>query len=157
VSRDPTAGPGTVEALFVTTTAGAPMQPVAVAEAVVGRGLANDRYAQQRGHWAGGCEVTLLAAEALEAIAARTGLALAGGEHRRNVVTRGVDCAALAGRRVTVGVARLAYTKPRPPCAYLEGLTEPGMRAALGEHAGVCANVLTGGRIHRGDAVVIEG
>lgn len=153
----PAGSTGVVEALFVTPAAGAPMVAVPAADGVVGGGLRGDRYAERRGHWASDpCQVTLIAAEALEAVAAHSGVALDAGQHRRNVVTRGVDLAALAGWTLRIGAVRLAYRKPRPPCAYLEGLTEPGMRAALGDRAGICADVVEGGRIHRGAAIACE-
>lgn len=148
---------GTVDAIFVSPAAGEPMVSVGAAEAVAGRGLRGDRYAEQRGHWAGdACQVTLIAAEALEAISGSTGLPLDAGQHRRNVVTRGLELPALAGATFRVGTALLVWRKPRPPCAYLEGLTEAGMRAALGDRAGVCADVTTTGRIALGAEITIE-
>ena len=82
---------GVVEAIFVTAGGGRPMQRVDAVEAVAGAGLAGDRYAQHTGYWSGvdECQVTLIEAEALEAIATSTDVRVSEGQHRRNVVVRG--------------------------------------------------------------------
>lgn len=140
---------GRVEAIFLAPTAGAAMREVEAVHAIAGRGLEGDRYGEQQGHWASDpCEVTLIAAETLDLVVAQTGLALHGGQHRRNLVTRGVELTPEAGPVLWVGEARLRVRKPRPPCAHLERLSQPRMRTALGHHAGVCADILVSGRIH---------
>lgn len=147
---------GIVEAIFITPAGGVPMQRIDGVDALAGRGLAGDRYAVGAGHWAGDtCHVTLIAAEGLDDIARETGIRVGNGEHRRNIVTRGIGLDELAGRRFRVGRAVFAYDRPRPPCRYLESLTEPGMTRALsrGRH-GVCALVLASGRIRVGDRIV---
>lgn len=146
---------GVVEALFIASAGGAPMQRVDAAAALAGRGLANDRYAEGTGHWADDtCHVTLIAGEGLDQIARETGIRVAHGEHRRNIVTRGVRLDRLAGRRFRVGQAVFEYDRPRPPCRYVESLTEPGMTRALsrGRH-GVCCRVRASGRVRVGDPI----
>jgi hypothetical protein len=63
-----------VEAIFITERGGQPMTRVAEVEAIAGRGLAGDRYLKRTGYWTGTdeCQVTLIAAEALEEITAKT-------------------------------------------------------------------------------------
>ena len=144
---------GTVEWIFVAEQGGQPMRPVDEARAVAGRGLDGDRYATRRGYWTDvdECQVTLIAAEDLDAI---TGVAVDGGQHRRNIVTRGVDLRALAGRAFRVGEATFAFDRPRPPCRYIEGLTEPGMtRALAARRGGICARVVESGVIRPGDRI----
>ena len=146
-----------VEAIFVTAAGSRPMQRVDEVTAVVGAGLAGDRYATGQGFWSGvdECEVTLIAAEGLDEIAA-TGIAVGDGEHRRNLVVRGLDLRDLAGRRLRVGEALLAFDRPRPPCRHVEQLTEPGMTRALARRrGGVCATVVDGGAIRVGDEVEV--
>jgi hypothetical protein len=67
------------------------------------------------------------------------GVHVSQGEHRRNLVTRGICHAELRGRRFCVGEAVLESDRPRPPCAYLERLTQPRLTRALGEGACLCA------------------
>lgn len=148
---------GHVEAIFLALVGGEPMLPIGEALAVAGRGLKGDRYGEGLGSFGDDCQVTLIEAEHLEAIVAATGLHLLAGEHRRNIVTRGVDHAALAGRIFRIGGAVLAYRELRPPCAYLTKLTEPGMSKALGTRAGICVDVIEGGMIRIGDALIAIG
>jgi MOSC domain-containing protein YiiM len=146
---------GRVEAIFLAPVASAPMVSTRRCRAVVGRGLLGDRYAEGRGSFSDRCQVTLIEAEHLDSIVATQGLRVLAGEHRRNIVTRGVDHALLVGRRFRVGAALLAYHSPRLPCAYLVRLTEPEIGKALGERAGICADVIEGGSIAVGDAFLL--
>jgi MOSC domain-containing protein YiiM len=158
VSGDETDRPrGRVTGLYVAPEASAPMRSLDRVEAVPG-GLCGDRYRRGDGHFAlDACEVTLVGAASL-AVAAGSGVDLSGGRHRRNVVVAGLDPADLVGARIAVGGADLRVTRPRPPCAHLESLTEAGAAAALREGGGgACADVVAGGTVAVDDPVrVIE-
>ena len=147
-----------VEAIFITGRGGEPMTRVAEVEAIAGRGLAGDRYLKRTGYWSGTdeCQVTLIAAESLEEIGAKTEVSVSEGQHRRNIVTRGVDLQALGRRRFRVGEALLAFDRPRPPCRYIQSVSQRGMTKALGRtRGGICARVIEGGMIREGDAVEV--
>jgi MOSC domain-containing protein YiiM len=147
-----------VEAIFITGRGGEPMTRVAEVEAIAGRGLAGDRYLKRTGYWTGvdECEVTLIAAEALEEISAGTDVSVSEGQHRRNIVTSGVDLHALGRKRFRVGGALLAFDRPRPPCRYIQSVSERGMTKALGRtRGGICARVIEGGMIHEGDNIEV--
>jgi hypothetical protein len=76
--------------------------------AIEGCGLAGDRYCEGTGHWSRFgrvCQVTLVAAEDLDAIEKETGIRVRDGEHRRNVVLRGVNLGDLRRRRFRIGGA----------------------------------------------------
>lgn len=151
---------GRVEAIFITGGATEALRRVPAADAVAGAGLEGDRYALGVGTYSGkpgpDRHVTLIAAEALDAVAA-AGWALAPGEHRRNVVVRGVDLDGLVGRTFRVGDATLRGIRPCPPCGHLERVTgRPGLREVLEDRAGLRAEVVTGGAIAEGAAVVVE-
>jgi MOSC domain-containing protein YiiM len=76
------------------------------------------------------------------------------GQHRRNIVTRGVDLRSLSGRAFRIGGATFAYDRPRPPCRYIEGLTEPGMtRALAARRGGICVRVVESGVVRPGDEI----
>ena len=72
------------------------------------------------------------------------------GEHRRNIVTRGLSLRDLAGKSLRFGDVLLESECPRPPCGYVERLTEKGMTRALGEGAGICVRVITSGMLREG-------
>jgi len=149
--------PGTVEDIYIASAGGVPMQRVDEVEAVAG-GLRGDRYMKRTGYWTGvdECQVTLIEGEALDEIAAAIDIRVAHGEHRRNIITRGVRLSDLRGKRFAVGEAVLEYDRPRPPCRYVETLTQPGMARALGGgRGGICARVVKPGVIRIGDTVEV--
>jgi len=148
---------GVVEAIFIATKGGAAMQPMTQVEAVAHGGLRGDRYYQRTGYWTSvdECQVTLIEVEDLEAIEQTIGIRVSHGEHRRNLITRHIRLESLQGKRFQIGEAVLEYDRPRPPCSYVESLTEPGMTQALVGRGGICARVVQSGLIRVGDAIVI--
>jgi len=149
-----------VEAIFVADAAGQPMRSVDSAEAVAGRGLAADRYGLGTGFYSPKVgpdrHLTLIAAEQLEGLAAES-VPLAPGEHRRNIVTRGLDVDALVDQRLAIGKVELRGVRPCGPCAHLEQVTgRPGLRDAIGPNrGGLRVEVVRGGQIRVGDSVRI--
>ena len=134
------------------------MEPVEKVEAVADAGLRGDRYAQRTGYWSGidECQVTLIEGEVVDQIDRETDVEIEHGEHRRNIITRGIRLLDLAGKRFAVGEAILEYDRPRPPCRYVEALTQPGMMAALaGGRGGVCARVVKSGTIRIDDRIEV--
>lgn len=149
---------GTVEQIFIAPAGGAAMQAVNEVEALAGCGLRGDRYCTRSGYWTGvdECQLTLIEGEGLDEITRTTGLRVTNGEHRRNVVTRRIRLDELAGRRFRVGTARFEYDRPRPPCGYIQSLTELGMTRALYGRGGICARVIESGVVGVGDQIVPE-
>src|ERR687891_489705 len=98
---------GFVEGIFLAPEAGAQMKGVEAATALEGCGLQGDRYCAGTGHWSRFgrvCEVTFIAAEDLDELERETEVDVKNGEHRRNVVTRGISPKALRrGERFGVG------------------------------------------------------
>jgi len=150
------AGHGTVEAVLLAPFAEASLVRVDSARAIAGRGLEGDRYAAGQGTFGGGkgYDLTLIEAEALEALAAEHGIDLTAGEARRNVVTRGIALNALVGRRFRVGEVECRAERLAEPCSHLEQLTRPGVLRGLVHRAGIRADVLSDGEIGPGDPVV---
>ncbi|MBI3940507.1 MAG: MOSC domain-containing protein [Acidobacteria bacterium] len=147
----------TIEKIFIAAVGGAGMQSLEEVEALAGAGLEGDRYCRGSGYWSkvDACEVTLIESEDLEQIVAATRVSVLNGEHRRNLVTRGLRLESLAGRRFRVGDAILEFDRLRPPCRYIESLTERNMTKALLEGGGICARVLHPGKIRVHDPIVI--
>jgi MOSC domain-containing protein YiiM len=149
-----------VERIFVAPAAGRPMEARDSVRALAGKGLEGDRYATGRGYWCPHdvCQVTLTGVDHLEAIERETGVRVLDGQHRRNLVVRGLDPMDLAAKRVRIGTAILVYDRTRPPCGYIAALTEKHMTKALYRHdRSICLTVEQGGTICRGDTVEILG
>jgi MOSC domain-containing protein YiiM len=151
---------GHVEAIHIAPSASAPMQPLAEVEAIVGAGLAGDRYLAGIGFYSGrpiepgAREVTLIEAEVLDWLAAEHHVVLSTAEHRRNLTTRGVRLDDLLGRRFRVGEVVLEGVKECPPCEHLVALVDKPVLQPLVKRGGLRARVLVGGVIRRGDAIV---
>ena len=146
---------GTVEQLFVAPAGGEPMAEQQSVELVEG-GIVGDRYLQGTGYYApyDVCEVTLVEAEAIEAIQEDCGIDLWDGRHRRNIVTRGHELQDLLETTFRIGGAELRGTRPRPPCAHVETVAdEEGVASALSGHGGICARVVSPGTVAVGDAI----
>lgn len=119
--------------------------------ALAGRGLEGDRYLDGSGFFylpdKTGQALTLVEAEALEALAHETGLVLSPAEARRNVVTRGIRLNELVGKRFRVGDVECYGQRLCPPCAHLEELTQPGVLRGLVDRGGLRADILGDGEI----------
>jgi MOSC domain-containing protein YiiM len=126
------------------------MRAVGEARLETGRGLAGDRYARLDGDR----QVTLIAAEALAAIASHLGVAeVAPDLVRRNLVTQGVNLLALKERRFRIGEAVLETSGECHPCSRMEENLGVGGYNAVRGLGGITARVVSGGLIRLGDPV----
>jgi len=148
---------GSVVSIQIAPQAGAPMVTCEQIEAVLGKGLAGDRYFHRVGTYSeragSGRQVTLIEVEAIEALAREAGLELAAAASRRNLTTRDVPLNHLVGRRFRVGDVVLEGTRLCEPCQHLETLTTPGVLKALVHRAGLRADIVLGGTIRAGDPI----
>jgi MOSC domain-containing protein YiiM len=149
-----------LEAIFIADTAGGPTRPLSSARLLAHRGIEGDRYFDGRGSFSrwpgGGRAVSVIAAEAIDALSAEHGFDLSNGKSRRNLVTRGVDLDALVGRQFTIGSTLLLGVRLCAPCKYLERLVAPGLYEAIKGRGGLRADVLENGLISVGDPVVMS-
>jgi MOSC domain-containing protein YiiM len=143
---------GRVEAINIGPEREVPA-PVDRAQAHAGKGLAGNRYYYEDGAPPGRA-LTLIAAEALEAMAAEDGIELTGAESRRNVLTRGIDLNALVGKRFRVGAVECVGVELCHPCKHLESVTQPGVIKGLVNRGGLNADIVSDGEIAVGDEVV---
>jgi MOSC domain-containing protein YiiM len=147
---------GLVEGIHIAAEEAARCEPVERVRALAGRGIEGDRHFGE--HEPGsGHDLTLIAAESLEALKAEHDIELAPGESRRQVTTRGVDVNALVGRRFTVGTVEAVGIELCEPCNHLQSLTQPGVMRGLVHRAGINADVIKDGEIAIGDGVVDRG
>jgi MOSC domain-containing protein YiiM len=142
---------GRVEWIGLRPLRDVPMDEVDQVIAETGAGLVGDRYTGGSGKRG----VTLIQAEHLPVIAALSGhAAVAPATLRRNLVVSGLPLVALKGRRFRIGGVLLEGTDECDPCSRMEAALGPGGYNAMRGHGGLCARILEGGTIRRGDAVV---
>jgi len=176
------AAPGRLVAIGLRPARGLPLQAVAQARALAGRGLDGDRAARGASAPApagdlfgalprpagGKRQVTLLQAEHLPVIAALAGVAaIEPLLLRRNLVVAGLNLLAArtlfkdrplvlrlgAPGAAAAGQVVLEVTGPCEPCSKMATLLGPGGYNAVRGHGGVTARVLQGGWLRLGDAV----
>ena len=147
---------GHVEGIYISAQHRELPEPVESVRAFAGRGLEGNRYFYDADAPAGRA-ITLIAAEAVEAMEREHGIAIEPRESRRNVVTRGVDVNALVGRRFRVGDVECEGVELCEPCSTLESMTKPGVIKGLVHRGGLNADILSDGSITVGDAVVADG
>lgn len=137
-----------------------PMEYVPTVEAIAGQGLAGDRYALGLGSYSkskGVRDVTLIEVEALWEFFQVSGIDLHPSLTRRNIVTEGVRLSDLIGCRFSIGPVSLLGLRPCPPCTHLARLVGiPEVLGGLARSGGIYAQVLSGGPISVGDAIVSE-
>jgi len=151
---------GRVEHIHLAGAAGQAMLAVQSVRAVTGVGLEGDRYAAGLGHFSPlpgtGRALTLIEAEALEALRAELGIDVRSGEARRNLTTRGIELNPLVGRRFRIGGVLCRGVRLCVPCQYLVDLIGKPVLEPLVERAGLRADILEDGEIRVGDAVTPE-
>lgn len=141
---------GRVEWIGLRPAKGKPMQTVATASAIVGKGLQGDRYRSNGGKR----QVTLIQAEHIQAIGSMLHLPeLEPAILRRNLVVSGINLLALKNKEFSVGAVRLMYTGLCHPCSKMELSLGPGGYNAMRGHGGINAKVLNDGQIQTGDSV----
>ena len=99
--------------------------------------------------------MTLIASEAVEAVANEGDVSIEPAATRRNVLTRGIDVNALVGKRFRIGSVECEGVELCEPCQTLEAMTQPGVIKAFVHRGGLNADVLTDGEISVGDAVTV--
>ena len=147
---------GVVAGLLIAPVATGALARVEEARAIAGRGLEGDRYEIGAGTFSGtgrGYELTLVEAEALEGVRA-DGVEITWEEARRNVVTRGIRLNALVDRRFRIGEVECVGRRLAEPCSHLQSLSPAGALRALVRRGGLRADIVGGGTIREGDAVV---
>jgi MOSC domain-containing protein YiiM len=145
---------GSVEEIYIADARSGPVSSVSSVTALHGEGLEGDRHRQHDGWAPRGTAITLVEAEAVEAITAEHGILLPPGGTRRNVVTRGVRLNDLVGREFDVGPVRCRGYELCEPCRHLRAMTgEPQLIKALAHRGGLRADILTDGVISVGDTV----
>ncbi len=144
--------PGTVEALAVAESAGLPAQLLETARALAGQGLEGDRHVNGTGTFPSGTPgsaLTMIEAEVCESFDPP----LRPDEHRRNVVTRGIDLNRLVGHEFTVGEVRCRGMRLCEPCTVVQRYAGRPILRPLVHRGGLRADILEDGEIRLGDQV----
>ena len=140
-----------IVAIYLKRAHRGPMDPVAEATLVAGKGLEGNVDRSRRR------QVTLLELENWQLGTAEVGSAAEPSRRRANIVVSGIGLAQSRGRVLRIGDARLAVGGELTPCERMDEV-HPGLKSALRPdwRAGIFAQVLDGGVIHVGDPIEWE-
>ena len=145
---------GKVVSINITPVAEAPMESVDEVRAIPGRGLEGDRYFDNKGRTPEARrELTLIEAEAIEALKRELDVDFGLSDSRRNVVTRGVPLNHLVGKEFWIGEVRARGIMLCEPCAHLQELTIQQVLPGLVHRGGLRAQILTEGTIRVGETI----
>lgn len=145
---------GKLLAIHLAPTHGGELHAVPEAHAVPGCGLQGDRFYQPLGAASPESEITLIEREALVGLGNEYKLELDAPQSRRNLLTEGVPLNHLVGKEFRVGSVQLRGIELCEPCGHLEKLTIKGVRKGLCHRGGLRAQIVAGGVLRVGDAVV---
>ncbi len=147
---------GTVEQICVAPAAGEPVKCLDAVTAIPGKGLEGDRHTVGRGTFPSGVSgsaLTLIQAEVCESFEPPLGP----DEHRRNLVTRGLDLNALVGREFTIGEVCCRGMRLCEPCTVVDGYSARALLRPLVHRGGLRADILKGGEMSLGDELTSAG
>jgi hypothetical protein len=148
----PPATAGTVEMIAIAPRAGASVSLLDTARLRAGHGVAGDRHVLGTGTFPSGLPgsaLTLIEAEICESFDPP----LTADEHRRNVVTRGIDLNGLVGREFAIGAVPCRGMRLCEPCTVMARYAGRPVLRALVHRGGLRADVLEDGDIKIGDRV----
>ncbi len=148
----PPPDPGAVERIWISPSAGEPAQSVESVRALAGQGLEGDRHVNGTGTFASGVPgsaLTLVEAEVCESFAPP----LDPGEHRRNVLTRGIELNRLVGHEFKIGAVRCRGMRLCEPCTVVQRYASRPVLRELVHRGGLRADILEDGLIRVGDEV----
>ena len=145
---------GTLDGIWITASAGQPLRSLQMVRAVAGQGLAGDRHVLGTGTFPSGLPgsaLTLIEAEVCESFDPP----VRPDEHRRNLVTRGVELNGLVGREFMIGQVRCRGMRLCEPCRVMDGYASRPLLRALVHRGGLRADILDDGEVHVGDRISV--
>ncbi len=147
---------GTVISINIAAKAEGPMQSVEEVRAFPGKGLEGDRYFFRQGTYykpQPDRELTLIEAEAIEALRREFKIEFDLSASRRNVVTRGVPLNHLVGKEFWIGEVKARGLRLCEPCAHLQKLSHEKVLPGFVHRGGLRAQILSEGTIRVGQTV----
>jgi hypothetical protein len=146
---------GRVESIWIARSAGVPAERRDEARALPGMGLEGDRHVTGDGTFPSGLPGSALTLIEHE-VCASFDPPLGPDEHRRNVVTAGIDLNALVGREFAIGDVRCRGMRLCEPCTVVQRYASRPVLRPLVHRGGLRADILEDGVLRVGDPVRVR-
>jgi hypothetical protein len=146
---------GTIETIWIADAAGTPARALTEARVLAGAGIDGDRHVKGTGTFPSrtpGSALTLIEAEVVDSFDPP----LTPDEHRRNLVTRGIELNGLVGRTFLIGTTRCRGVRLCEPCIVIERYAGRPILRPLVHRGGLRADILEDGTIRTGDTLRVE-
>ncbi|MGH3455546.1 MAG: MOSC domain-containing protein [Nocardioidaceae bacterium] len=143
---------GAVDGIYLAEAAGEPAQAVDSARALPDLGLEGDRHVTGEGTFPSGLPgsaLTLIQSEVCNSFTPQLGP----DEHRRNIVTSGIDLDALVGHEFVIGGVRCRGMRLCEPCTVQQGYASRPVLRELVHRGGLRADIVTEGVLRVGDKI----
>ncbi len=136
---------GQIEAIWIKRAKRGPMDAVAEAEMIAGKGLVGN--ANQGGRR----QITIIDAAVWERIMEELGATIEPSARRANIMVRGLELANTRKQVLLLDECRVRIFTETKPCERMDEVL-PGLKAALYQNwgGGVCGQVIDGGRVRVG-------
>jgi len=143
---------GTVIEIGVCKNKGSKMDNVHEAEAVLGKGLVNDRHFKEKNLKA--CQITLIEIENINCYNKISNTFIPAIKFRRNIITKDISLNKLVGSEFYIGQVKVKAHDLCRPCKYLqESLKQKNIIKELLLKGGLRCEILTSGKIFIGDKI----
>jgi MOSC domain-containing protein len=153
---------GIVKDILLAEKAGDPLSSTQSAELQAEKGIVGDRYYLSQGTFSRvledlpDFEVTLIEQEQIDSFNTVTGLAYAGADFRRNIVTKNVQLNELVGKEFFVGKVKLRGIRLCEPCTHLSAMIGDEVLEHMAQKAGLRAQIIISGEIYSSDSIICE-
>lgn len=101
-------------------------------------------------------QITLIEAEAVDALSCKLGYEIPAGASRRQVMVKGIELNELIGQNLRIGQILARVEEKCKPCKNMETKIGPGARDAMNDKGGIRCRIIKGGELHIGDTVTVE-
>jgi len=101
-------------------------------------------------------QITLIEAEAVDALSCKLGYEIPAGASRRQIMVKGIELNELIGQNLRIGQILARVEEKCKPCKNMETKIGPGARDAMNDKGGIRCRIIKGGELHIGDKVTAE-
>ena len=130
------------------------MESVDTIQIIAGKGLVNDRHFRENNHKKS--QITLIEIENIYYYNKAVETSIAPIDFRRNIITEGIRLNSLVGKEFFIGNTKIkAHDLCRPCRALQKSLNQKKLVDLMLSKSGIRCEILTSGKIHRGDKIKI--